>query len=442
MKLKNLRFTVFLLLVGTQFCGTSLAQTTFNYTGSVQTYTVPAGVTTITVDVRGASGGVPYKNGVSFPAGAGKGGRVVATVSVTPGEVLNIYVGGKGNDGTSSTTAGNGGFNGGGNGSDAYNVGAGGGGGASDIRRGGTGLSNRIVVAGGGGGANDYNVSTGSGGDGGGLVGASGNVNGVSRAATGGTQSAGGIGGLFSGYTKGGDGSLGVGGNGGSGNVGGGGGGGYYGGGGGSFSSGAGGSSYTLSTATNVTHTQGYNAGDGIVIISTNLLPVTLVSFTATPSQGNVLVAWTTANEINNDYFLVESSTNTIDWTSKGKIAGGKSSYSFVDSLPSKGESFYRLKQVDKDGKYTLSDVRSVVLSADNKKLSIYPNPVVNNQLSVTINNTVTDKLAFVIMLTNGKVVSTGFINSRSNNISVANLPVGTYIIKLASGETATFIKQ
>src|SRR5687767_3643163 len=113
-------------------------QTTFNYTGAVQTYTVPSCVYSITVDVKGAAGG-SSGNGT-----AGSGGRVQATIPVTPSEVLNIYVGGVGQSSTST-----GGWNGGGTGGSA----SGGGGGASDIRRGGNALSNRVVVAGGGGGA-------------------------------------------------------------------------------------------------------------------------------------------------------------------------------------------------------------------------------------------------------------------------------------------------
>ena len=109
---------------------------TFSYTGAEQTFTVPSGVNSITVDVKGAAGGY---NSSSEP----KGGRVQATLPVTAGETLYIYVGGKG--GASS-----GGFNGGGSSGSRSNYKSGGG--ASDIRSGGNALSNRIIVAGGAGG--------------------------------------------------------------------------------------------------------------------------------------------------------------------------------------------------------------------------------------------------------------------------------------------------
>ena len=89
----------------------------------------------------------------------GDGGSVVGVLNVTPGNTLNIYVGGVGANGTPNGGGGAGGWNGGGFGLQGYFAPppwlwfAGGGGGASDIRVGGTALANRVVVGGGGGGA-------------------------------------------------------------------------------------------------------------------------------------------------------------------------------------------------------------------------------------------------------------------------------------------------
>ena len=80
---------------------------TFSYTGAVQTWTVPSGITSVTVDMSGAEGGAAVSNpSVNY---GGKGGRVQTTLSVTPGQLLYIYVGEK----PSGT---GGGWNGGGNG--------------------------------------------------------------------------------------------------------------------------------------------------------------------------------------------------------------------------------------------------------------------------------------------------------------------------------------
>lgn len=176
---------------------------TIGYTGGPQAWTVPLGVHSVEFDLYGAAGS---NNGNSGFVG-GKGGRAKATFDVSPGQLMRLYIGG-----TGGFLAG--GWNGGGHG-------FAGGGGGTDLRIGGTGLGNRVLVAGGGGGVGNYGGAS-RGGDGGGLVGTSGTS---PTAGAPGTQTEGGAGTW--------PGSLGQGGGGGgfgSGATRGGGGGGYYGG--------------------------------------------------------------------------------------------------------------------------------------------------------------------------------------------------------------------
>jgi hypothetical protein len=265
----KLRSRIKLLALGIFAFSQSYSQTTtFTYTGGTQTYTVPVGVTSITVDVYGAQGGFGY----NVPnVGAGLGGRLQATVAVTPGEVLNIYVGGQGGPG-GTTIGGTAGYNGGGVGGGwPGGRSGGGGGGGSDIRRGGTALANRILVAAGGGGTG-VNYSTGNrGGDGGGLTGANG-LTGTYLGA-GATQVAGGAP----------NGVLGGGGNAPGGQTGGGGGGGYYGGGSSAWEGGGGGSSWTSSVGiTSVVHTAGSRNGNGQIAITAIVPLSTTVTQSAT----------------------------------------------------------------------------------------------------------------------------------------------------------------
>ncbi len=219
---------------------------TYTYTGASTTFTVPAGITSITVDVRGAQGGGSQ---------GGKGGMVVSTHTVTPAETLTVYVGQQGQEAST-------GWNGGGSGeSDSY-----GGGGGSDIRQGGTALANRIVVAGGGGGTGYPGRNGGYGGY------PAGEMPGP-YAGYGGTQAAGGTYGTGC-FNVGYAGSLGQGGAARvAGYNAGGGGGGYYGGGGGGGGgycglSGGGGGGSSYSAGTSVTYTNEYQSGHGSVSIS------------------------------------------------------------------------------------------------------------------------------------------------------------------------------
>ncbi len=260
---------------------------TFNYTGSQQTWTVPTGVTSITVDMTGAAGGDSSDDDIPTTPG-GKGGRVQATLPVTPGQTLYINVGGMGGH-VCSTNYSDGGWNGGGGGGCAtgYHIG-GSGGGASDIRSGGTDLSNRIIVAGagGGGGGDNDSYHSGNGGDAGSPNGLAGTDGANTSGGGGGTWSAGGGVG-----PRGGSGTAGGFGTGGLGGViaaanGAGGGGGYYGGGGGNCTAngtgggGGGGSSWT--SGSSVTYTTGYQSGNGQVTISwSNTYGVTFNSGTS-----------------------------------------------------------------------------------------------------------------------------------------------------------------
>lgn len=258
---------------------------TFNFTGGTQTFTVPAGVNSIVVDVQGAQGQANALN----QATGGLGGRVQATISVTPGEVLQINVGGGG------TVATVGGFNGGAAAgvADCNTASGGGGGGKSDIRRSPFGFNGTdvLVVAGGGGGAGGSRVAAcGPGGGGGGGAGWFGGGGGAGYDGTGGgggTPSAGGVGGVF-GFTGGGNGANGTAGAGGVGGtviannqtasqtgVNGGGGGGTTGatgasGGGSTWrgGGGGGGSSFAGPGTSAVTHTQGFRSGNGQIIVT------------------------------------------------------------------------------------------------------------------------------------------------------------------------------
>lgn len=245
---------------------------TFGYTGAAQTWTVPAGVTMASFDVQGAQGG-----GIdSSLNGPGGGGQAKADLAVTPGATVTLVVGGQGGSPPPCAGAGGGGFNGGAAGGSAdfgCVAGAGGGGGASDVRIGGDGLADRVLVAGGGGGTSG-GIGCGNGGGGGGRTGGAG-TNGINPC--GGTQ---GGGGDQTGAS--GSGQLGLG----SGGVflGGGGGGGYYGGAGSpDVGAGGGGSGFGPEGTTFAT---GVHGGNGTITISYPASPSDLAEALASDSIG------------------------------------------------------------------------------------------------------------------------------------------------------------
>ena len=137
-----------------------LSMGVFEFTGAMQSFVVPAGVTSITVVAAGAQGGQAGQGNAARSWQPGLGGVIVSTLSVTPLMTLFVFVGGAGSSGVYTNQ---GGFSDGGSSSyctgfDPYTWG-GGGGGSSDVRTVQDSLASRLVVAGGGGGecvVNDF----------------------------------------------------------------------------------------------------------------------------------------------------------------------------------------------------------------------------------------------------------------------------------------------
>ena len=107
--------------------------------------------------------------------------------------------------------------------------------------------------------------------------------------------------------------------------------------------------------------------------------PIELLSFSGENKGTYNLLQWQTVTEINNDYFEVERSIDAIAFTKIGKVAGAGNSnvlknYELRDNSPIFGRNYYRLKQVDIDGKYAYSQVITISPKTDNF-FSVYPNP-------------------------------------------------------------------
>jgi len=168
--------------------GSSSNKAAFAYSGSVASWTVPAGVNLVFAKIWGGGGGSGYSTG-DGPGGGG--GFVSGFISVTPGNKLYIVVGAGGAAGANSSGAGSNAFGGGGKAGQAY---SGGGGGYSGIFNSSTiSQATAIAIAGGGGGGGKNSIGF-SGGGGGGLVGAGGcENNAIYNSGTGGNQITGGV---------------------------------------------------------------------------------------------------------------------------------------------------------------------------------------------------------------------------------------------------------
>ncbi|QES87495.1 T9SS type A sorting domain-containing protein [Rhizosphaericola mali] len=165
-------------------------------------------------------------------------------------------------------------------------------------------------------------------------------------------------------------------------------------------------------------------------------------------STNNILLSWTTGVEVNNSYFEIMRSYDANTWDSIGKISskfsngnGSNASYSFTDNNFSKGSIYYKLRQVDLDGKSTYSKVIS--LQANNEKQTLlFPNPATS---SITIQNASIGATYKLISMA-GKIVNSGIVNNQQQTIDISTLPSGIYwiqiIINSKSISNLKFIKK
>ncbi|MBC7887550.1 MAG: choice-of-anchor J domain-containing protein [Ferruginibacter sp.] len=183
------------------------------------------------------------------------------------------------------------------------------------------------------------------------------------------------------------------------------------------------------------------------------VLPVTLTSLKAQQKGKQVLVTWTTLAEYNSDYFVVERSADSRNFHSLGFVksrgnANEVTNYQLTDSFPLTGINFYRLKQVDLDGKIKYSMVVSVGLNTGTtNRLVVYPNPVIN-QFRLNLNSTASNYTGKIIGSDGSMVMQTGgsvLQISQQVNHHLYKLKPGAYILRLNSATedySVKFLKQ
>jgi Secretion system C-terminal sorting domain len=169
------------------------------------------------------------------------------------------------------------------------------------------------------------------------------------------------------------------------------------------------------------------------------VLPLSWISFSAVKSGSkSISLSWLVANETNNNHFEIERSADGINFTSIGKTESSKSTqtqhrYSFTDNLPLSSSNYYRIKQVDNDGKYSYSSVEKIDMNDVARYWKIYPNPAqshsgfyANGSLS-KVDLSVTDMNGKQVWHTTASNVNAG----QRIDIDLSNAGKGIYMLKI-----------
>jgi len=398
------------------------------------TWTVPSGVTSITIKVYGGAGGTGGQDcgaGCSNAA-SGETGYVYATFNVSPGDIIGIYPGEKGADGSdneSGTGGGSGGlssysfdYNGGNGGNPGWSgsSGGGGGGGAASIVT--INSVIKIVAGGAGGGGGMANLEDS------GYPGNSSTFSNFSNTGGDGTTpfgdgggGGGGGGGEFASY--GGDVHDADGESGGDG--------GYRG---DNFITGE----SSISNNESIAWT---NTGQIEITFASFTLPVTWQSFTAAKENNGIRLNWSTAAEYNAKDFLVQHSTNGNDWNIIAVTAATNTNrlhqYSFFDQQATAGLNYYRLLQRDIDNKSSYSKIILLNLEAENK-LKIYPNPAVNKTITISLNKASTLQVYNMLGV---KLMEKEF-SAGEHRITLSQLTKGSYYLRTKDNSVQLIIPQ
>ncbi|WP_168797592.1 LamG-like jellyroll fold domain-containing protein [Neolewinella litorea] len=169
------------------------------------------------------------------------------------------------------------------------------------------------------------------------------------------------------------------------------------------------------------------------VVACAAVLPVELVSFTATIVNGTVELAWETASEQGNQGFAVLHSTDGKVWTELGFVVGAGNSatlqrYGFTHTQPVAGENLYQLRQVDFDGAHAYSPIEIVTVTETASALRISPNPVRNGQLSVTVPLAGEAAAELRMYSVRGELVLSRQLTQTTTTVPTAHLPKGVYV--------------
>ncbi|MFT3911098.1 MAG: T9SS type A sorting domain-containing protein [Ferruginibacter sp.] len=177
--------------------------------------------------------------------------------------------------------------------------------------------------------------------------------------------------------------------------------------------------------------------------ISGTVVPVKLTSFTARREDKIVQLNWTTEQEINSKTFVVERSTDQHKWTEIARLnASGNSSqkinYTAADFNPAKGVNYYRLKQIDLDGKFNYSEIRSVYFGND-VNVVLVPNPASDKVTVYLPDNSAMSTIQ--VFNANGQLMKTISSADESVQINLAGFSRGMYTIKV-SGKNMYEVKK
>ncbi len=194
------------------------------------------------------------------------------------------------------------------------------------------------------------------------------------------------------------------------------------------------------------------NLTGGGALVDCGLLPIELISFDAYKKDKNVEIKWSTASETNNDYFTVLKSFDANLYKPVAQVFSMGSSntphsYSVIDEEPLTQTTYYRLKQTDKDGKFSYSDVKVVNPSNDFETLNSLNAYFVNltQEIVVSFNGLPGENYSYFIYDMTGRQIKNGIIsanNSAKGYVVINSQEISQGIYSIVLKDKITLLQQ
>ncbi len=193
----------------------------------------------------------------------------------------------------------------------------------------------------------------------------------------------------------------------------------------------------------------GYTGSAAVVLgfpneyqVSFSPLPIELTDFKAALNGPSVLLQWQTASEQNNDGFELQRSPSGKEWQPLAFVQGAGTTfteqrYTYTDGQPFPGLNYYRLKQMDYDGKFEYSKVISMEMAAGQGRFQLFPNPATDRVTLSLPSNGFAETTLTILDLLGRQLLKQKILpgpGSGQVDISLSEIPTGIYLLRMEIG--------
>jgi hypothetical protein len=188
------------------------------------------------------------------------------------------------------------------------------------------------------------------------------------------------------------------------------------------------------------------NAPNGFSNVPPASLPVTFQSFVVNRQGANIQLTWTTSEEVNNEYYAVERSTDARSWKQMAIVMGAGTTtlvtrYSYTDKNVTNAVVYYRIRQTDMNGKVHYSAIRTV-RNDSQAACNIYASS--KQTIVVDLNSDVKENLNVQVVSMNGQIIKRQNFNQASYRLTLnmPNVTPGVYAVQVSDGKGWSEVKK